>query len=92
MIPAEPAALRPNLRCWFGRHDRQIDPTNSGRKFCSRCGMKSLFMIPISGLGGYRGDKAYWQDISFPDEGFLGLRSQLRFWLSRKVYAWRNPT
>lgn len=83
-----------HLRCWFGRHDFEIDSRNSGRKFCARCGMKSLLLI---GPGVY-GDKwragggtSYWQDISFPDEGFWGLRNRFRFWLFKTILPWRKP-
>jgi hypothetical protein len=72
-----------NLRCWFGSHAFVLDETNSGRKFCARCGMKSLLMIaPGMHNGKFRagGGNYYWQDISFPEEGFWGLRHRFRMW------------
>jgi hypothetical protein len=72
-----------HLKCWFGYHNFELDNPNTARKYCSRCGMKSLLMIEGSG-------KAHWQDISFPDEGFWGLRTKLRFWLLRKIYEWKQ--
>jgi hypothetical protein len=65
-----------SILCYFGLHDFVIDPTNSGRKFCYRCGMKSLLLIRSGG-------NSYWKNISFPDEGFWGLRAKFRFWLVR---------
>lgn len=67
------------LRCWFGLHDRQTDEHNSARKFCSRCGMKSILLIDQRG-------NARWQDISFPDEGFWGLLARFREWRRMNRY------